>query len=79
MLQMLGKKSERLPIVKIGIAISFLPHLCFKPNFPIFQKNDLCSTGKLVSVSFSRLLFHIVKVSYLKNMRPNDNPHAEVG
>ena len=64
MLQMLRQKLEHIQIVKIGIALTLLPHPCPEPNFPIFQGYGPRSTGKLVPDAASRLLLYLVKGSH---------------
>jgi hypothetical protein len=62
-LQMLRQNLERILIVKIGIALTFFPHSCSEPNFPILQGNSPRLTGKLVSDAALHILFHLVKRS----------------
>ena len=68
------QKLEPILVIKTSIALPYLPNPRSTSNFPILQRNGHCSTGNLVSNSSSRFLLHIVKDSYLKNMRPSDSP-----
>ena len=64
MLQMLRQKLERIPIVKIGIALTLLPHLCPELNFPILQGNDRCTIGKSVPDAVLRLLLRFAVLRF---------------
>ena len=74
MLQMLGQKLKRIPVIKIGIALTLLTYPRSKSDFPILPGNGPCWTGKPVSDSSLCLFLHIVKGPYSKNMRPSGSP-----
>lgn len=73
MLQMLGHKFKRIPVIKTGIALTNLSYPFSKLNFPILQGNASCSTKKSISDSTSHFFLHIVKDLHPKVVRPSDN------
>ena len=79
MLQLLGQKLKRIVIVKIGIPLTFLPHPCPEPNFPILHENDYRLTRNSGSNAASDLLLHLFKGSHPMDVRPSGSPPCRSG